>query len=154
MSCTSRGDPRLRRHAHPPLQRQRAGRRPRPRSLRLRSGADGEKWIEIGEISGGTAQIDIAKFIAPGDSFTLVRLTDLKIDCGGEWPGADIDAVGAIGGALHISLQSSVLFDFNESKLKDAARQALHDAAEAIRSVPGRHRAGGGAHGQRRHRRH
>src|SRR5437763_11784728 len=31
------------------------------------------------------------------------RLTDLKKDCGGLWPGADIDAVGAIGGVLHIS---------------------------------------------------
>jgi len=39
------------------------------------------------------------------------------------------------GGALTISLQSSVLFDFNESKLKDSAKSALHDAANRIRSV-------------------
>jgi outer membrane protein OmpA-like peptidoglycan-associated protein len=98
---------------------------------------DGEKWIDVGKIAGGTAGIDIHKFVEPADSFTYVRLTDLKKDCSGRWPGADIDAVGAIGGALHISLQSSVLFDFNQSTLKDAARQALHDAAATIKSIPG-----------------
>jgi len=98
---------------------------------------DGKEWIDVGKISGGTAGVDIGNFVKPGNSFTYVRLTDLKKDCSGRWPGADIDAVGAIGGALHISLQSSVLFDFNESKLKDSAKQALHEAAAAIRSVPG-----------------
>src|SRR2546423_823071 len=66
-----------------------------------------------------------------------VRLTDLKEDCGGRWPGADIDAIGAIGSALHISLNAAVLFDFNESTLKPSAKQALHDAANSIRSVRG-----------------
>src|SRR5437763_3428305 len=98
---------------------------------------DGRKWIDVGKVAGGTAGIDIHDFVQPADSFTYVRLTDLKHDCGGKWPGADIDAVGAIGGALHISLQASVLFDFNQSKLKDAARQALHDAATTIKSLPG-----------------
>jgi OmpA-OmpF porin, OOP family len=103
---------------------------------RLEISRDGETWIDVGKIAGGTAAVDIASAVQPGDSFTYVRLTDLKKDCGGAWPGADIDAVGAIGGALHISLQSSVLFDFNQAKIKDAAKSALHDAAEAIRSVP------------------
>src|SRR6266542_3867828 len=98
---------------------------------------DGKDWIDVGKISGGTAGLDIAKFVKPGDSFAYVRLTDLKKDCGGNWPGADIDAIGAIGGALHISLQSSVLFDFNESKLKPSAKEALHEAANSIRSVAG-----------------
>jgi outer membrane protein OmpA-like peptidoglycan-associated protein len=96
---------------------------------------DGTEWIDVGKIAGGTAGLDIGKFVKPGESFAYVRLTDLKKDCGGKWPGADIDAVGAIGGALHISLQSSVLFDFNELKLKPSAKQALHDAANSIRSV-------------------
>jgi outer membrane protein OmpA-like peptidoglycan-associated protein len=96
---------------------------------------DDREWIEIGKIAGGTAGIDIGPFVKPSESFHYVRLTDLKKDCGGRWPGADIDAVGAIGGALHISLSSSVLFDFNESALKPSAKQALHDAANRIRSV-------------------
>ncbi|MDM0117915.1 hypothetical protein QTI66_38155 [Variovorax sp. J22R133] len=68
---------------------------------------DGLKWIDIGKVSGGTAAIDIAKYVRPGAVFHYVQLTDLKSDCGGDWPGADIDAVGAIGSALQISLDAS-----------------------------------------------
>src|ERR1051325_11020016 len=98
---------------------------------------DGVTWIDAGKVHGGTAGIDIGPKIQPGDSFTYVRLTDLKKDCGGQRPGADIDAVGAIGGALHISLQSSVLFDFNKSDLKPTAKDALREDAATIRSIPG-----------------
>jgi OOP family OmpA-OmpF porin len=58
---------------------------------------DGAAWINIGRVSGGKASVDIHNFVAPGDQFRFVRLTDLKEACGGEWPGADIDAVAAIG---------------------------------------------------------
>lgn len=106
-------------------------------STRLAISRDGKKWIEVGAIAGGTAQVDIEKFVRPGESFTYVRLTDNKSACHGGYPGADIDAVGAIGAALHISLKSSVLFDFNKSDLKDAAKEELHAAAEQIREMPG-----------------
>jgi hypothetical protein len=39
----------------------------------------------------------IGPYVKPGGVFHYVRLTDLKKACGGRWPGADIDAVGAIG---------------------------------------------------------
>lgn len=94
---------------------------------------DGQEWIEIGKISGGRADIDISPFVEPGDTFHYIRLTDLKTDCGGAWPGADIDAVGAIGSALRISLKSSVLFDFDKSTLKPEAKKELHDAALKIK---------------------
>jgi OOP family OmpA-OmpF porin len=90
---------------------------------------DGQEWIEIGKISGGRADIDISPFVNSGDTFHYVRLTDLKTDCGGAWPGADIDAVGAIGSAIQISLKSSVLFDFDKSTLKEE----LHNAALKIK---------------------
>lgn len=61
---------------------------------------DGVAWINIGRISGGKASVDIHNFVAPGDQFRFVRLTDLKEGCGGDWPGADIDAVAAIGCVL------------------------------------------------------
>jgi OOP family OmpA-OmpF porin len=61
--------------------------------------------------------IDISPFVKPGDTFHYVRLTDLKTNCGESWPGADIDAVGAVGSAIQISLKSSVLFDFEKSTL-------------------------------------
>jgi OOP family OmpA-OmpF porin len=61
---------------------------------------DGVAWITIGRVSGGKASVDIHNFVAPGDQFRFVRLTDLKEGCGGDWPGADIDAVAAIGCVL------------------------------------------------------
>jgi OOP family OmpA-OmpF porin len=58
---------------------------------------DGTEWINIGEISGGKAEVDISIFIKPGEKFYYVRLQDKKLYCSNRWPGADIDAVGAIG---------------------------------------------------------
>lgn len=63
----------------------------------LEISSDGARWIKIGRISGGKASADIGPFVAPGGQFRYVRLTDLKTACRGEWPGADIDAVAAIG---------------------------------------------------------
>ena len=54
---------------------------------------DGQEWIELGEISGGEASIDISPFVKPGDEFRYVGLIDLKTHCDGDYPGADIDAV-------------------------------------------------------------
>jgi OOP family OmpA-OmpF porin len=58
---------------------------------------DGQQWITIGRISGGKTSVDIRPYVQPGDQFRYIRLTDLKSACGGNWPGADIDAVAAIG---------------------------------------------------------
>jgi OOP family OmpA-OmpF porin len=69
---------------------------------------DGISWIGIGKVSGGTAEIDISKYAKPGEIFQYVRLTDLKSACGGGYPGADIDAIGAIGSSVQITLKSSV----------------------------------------------
>lgn len=97
---------------------------------------DGRTWIDVGRIRGGTAEVDIQKVIKPGERFRFVRLTDLKTSCGGPWPGADIDAVGAIGAALAITFDSSVLFDFDKATLKPAARDALTGAAAKIAANP------------------
>ncbi len=66
---------------------------------------NGATWINIGKISGGTAEVDISQFVKPGDEFYFVSVTDLKSDCSGEFPGADIDAVGAIGSKAVIPAQ-------------------------------------------------
>lgn len=86
---------------------------------------DGVNWIAIGEINGATAQIDIENFTKPGDVFSYIRLTDLKTECSGKWPGADIDAVAAIGSARRHLFSGSVLFNFNESILKQEAKEIL-----------------------------
>ncbi len=62
--------------------------------------ADGQSWLNVGPIAGATTSVDISAHAGPGASFRFVRLTDLASACGGGgYPGADIDAVGAIGSA-------------------------------------------------------
>lgn len=94
--------------------------------------ADGQTWLDVGNISGGTAQVDIVKVARTGEAYRYVRLTDLKRGCGGEWPGADIDAVGAIGSTLELSFDASVLFDVDQSALRPEAQTALADAARQL----------------------
>jgi outer membrane protein OmpA-like peptidoglycan-associated protein len=98
---------------------------------------DGAAWTEVGDIRGGTAAIDIAKVAKPGERYRFVRVTDLKRACGAPYPGADVDAVGAIGSALQLSLDASVLFEFDQSTLLARAQSALVDAAATVAAHPG-----------------
>lgn len=90
---------------------------------------DGVEWIEVGGISGGRADIDIAALTSPGAVFHYVRLTDDGKGCSGAYPGADIDAVGAIGAGRRISLDSSLLFDTGNYELKPEAKTMLAELA-------------------------
>jgi outer membrane protein OmpA-like peptidoglycan-associated protein len=104
---------------------------------RLEISADGQQWVDIGKIQGGTAMIDIGPHVKPGDVFHYVRLTDLKSACTSDYPGADIDAVGAIGAGLHVSLNSAVLFDFNKYDLKPEAQKERSRVVTLIRQHKG-----------------
>ncbi len=59
---------------------------------------DGENWIEVGGVEGATCDVDIAPLVEAGQRFRFVRLTDAKAGKSNdsEWPGADVNAVGAI----------------------------------------------------------
>lgn len=60
---------------------------------------DGKDWtMEVGRVEGSTCAVDIAPFVEPGQAFRFVKLTDAKAGKSNdsEWPGADINAVGAI----------------------------------------------------------
>jgi OOP family OmpA-OmpF porin len=87
---------------------------------------DGKKWIEVGKIAGGTAAVDIGDSVKTGEKFNYVKLTDLKSQCKGESPGADIDAVAAIGTGMQINLNSSILFSLGSSVLKPEAKAELN----------------------------
>jgi outer membrane protein OmpA-like peptidoglycan-associated protein len=105
---------------------------PAVEAMQLAISIDGATWIEVGKISGGTAEIDISKAAKAGERYRYVRVTDLKASCTGQHPGADIDAIGAIGSALAISFDSSVLFGFDESTLRPQAQAALLEAAKRL----------------------
>lgn len=96
---------------------------------------DGANWIRVGKIEGGKSAVDIAAFAEPGSAYRYVRLVDLKKSCR-DYPGADIDAVGAIGSVRTITLDSSVLFDTGKYELKEAATSALSAVAEELRLLP------------------
>jgi outer membrane protein OmpA-like peptidoglycan-associated protein len=101
---------------------------------KLEISKNGKDWIEIGKIEGGTAKVDIEGFVKPGETFNYVRLTDLNTFS--TLPGADVDAVATIGGALRLNLDSAVLFDTGEFKLKESAAAALRKLAEAVAEIP------------------
>ena len=96
---------------------------------------DGENWIEIGKIKGGTAEVDINGFVPAGESYQYVRFTDLKSPS--DIPGADIDAVACIGSAMRMTLSSGVLFDFGKYDLKPEAADELKKLAQKINILKG-----------------
>jgi OOP family OmpA-OmpF porin len=98
---------------------------------------DGVAWTPVGRIAGGTATVDIAAVAAPGDVFRYAKVTDLKRACGGPYPGADIDAIGAIGSAITLSFDAAVLFEFDKAVLRPAAQAALTSAAARLATFTG-----------------
>jgi flagellar motor protein MotB len=97
---------------------------------------NGTTWIEVGRITGGIAAIDIRGVANPFDTYSFLRLTDDRTACFGEWPGADIDAVAAVGAGRRVTLDASLLFDVDESILKPAAANTLRELATEINAIP------------------
>ena len=91
---------------------------------------DGKKWIKVGKIDGGVAEVDISDFVQPGELFYYVRLKDLE--GASSLPGADIDAIAAIGAAMRLNLDSKVLFETGKATLKPAGIDALKKLANSI----------------------
>ena len=100
---------------------------------------NGKTWINVGKISGGNALIEIGDSTRPGDIFTYVKLVDAGTASNkGDkmWPGADIDAVAAIGSARQLALNALYLFNTNESKIKPEAKKDLDKIVEELRENP------------------
>ncbi len=91
---------------------------------------DGKKWIKVGKIDGGVAEVDISEFVKKGELFYYVRLKDLEGVS--SLPGADIDAIGAIGAAMRLNLDSKVLFETGKATLKPEGIEALKELANSI----------------------
>jgi outer membrane protein OmpA-like peptidoglycan-associated protein len=93
---------------------------------------DGYRWIDLGLLQGWNEGIDIHDFVEEGEVFHFVRITDQGLDARTP-PGADIDAVAAIGSALRTTLHVSFLFDTNAFIPKRGAEFQLVELAESIR---------------------
>ena len=92
---------------------------------------DGKNWISVGKISGGVAEVDIHDFVKPNELYYYVRLTDLETSSG--IPGADVDAIAAIGSAVRLNLDSQVLFDTGKSELKPEGKAAINNLVKSIK---------------------
>ena len=58
--------------------------------------SDLNRWYKIGTARGSTTALDMKGKVPEGMGFRYVRLTDLKDEPTGRWPGADIDAVAGL----------------------------------------------------------
>lgn len=94
---------------------------------------DGKTWINVGTISGGVAEVDISKNAEPNEYYYYVRLTDLKTNS--TVPGADVDAIATIGGAMRLNLNAAVLFDTGKSELKKEGIAAVKSLANQLTNV-------------------
>ena len=108
-----------------------AGKEVEPTHLEI--SRDGETWIKIGTAKGATASLDIAGAAQPGVSYRFVRLTDANcLGRSGGYPGADIDAVAAIGSAERFVFEAGVLFAFDQARLSEKAAGVLRDFAQKV----------------------
>jgi len=105
---------------------------PKVEGMSLAISTDGMDWTDIGSITGGRAEVNIAGAAQDGADFRFVRLTDDGEDCGTSFAGADVDAVAAIGSALRFTLDGAVLFAHDSSDLMPEAKAALDDLAAQI----------------------
>jgi len=97
--------------------------------------ADGENWVELGKIDGGDASLDIGEHVQDDATYRFVRFTDDGEGCSGRWPGADIDAVGALNAAQMIQLAGNLLFATDSASLRPEARRELERIANSLREA-------------------
>ncbi|MBT8297637.1 MAG: OmpA family protein, partial [Maribacter sp.] len=94
---------------------------------------DGQNWIDVGQISGDKAFVDIGNYTEKGEVFHYVRFTALQTDS--SQLGANIDAVAVIGGAFRMNLNSAVLFETGSHVLKEEGRLAIQELATTMKSI-------------------
>src|SRR5699024_6837642 len=108
--------------------------------FRVEISTDGKKWLQLGrEVNGGQTTVDIGRFVRktdPPQIFHYIRITYLKRFCGGVTPGADIDAIGAIGAVIKLSLDAKVLFDYDDFSIRESAQKPLDKLVRQLQEIP------------------
>jgi outer membrane protein OmpA-like peptidoglycan-associated protein len=102
---------------------------------------DGNSWTYVGDTEGGHSSVDIAKFVKGNETFSFIRLTDLRSSCWNTAPGADIDAIATYGYSWMQSIDDSsdVMFEFGKSEISLAAAAALSKIVDRFKSSEGNH---------------
>jgi OmpA-OmpF porin, OOP family len=97
---------------------------------------DGTTFFEVGRIEGGTREVDLAGKVPEDTFFHFIRLTDVDAKrCGGQYPGADLDAVGVMGAAFQVQLSAEVLFDTGKAVLRPEGAAALREVVGKVQSL-------------------
>ncbi|QCK16545.1 OmpA family protein [Mangrovivirga cuniculi] len=97
---------------------------------------NGNDWINVGKTGGGLSEVDISEYVNESDIFRYVKIVDVKDGKSGRWPGADVDAIGAIGSSINFQLSSSVLFDFGKATLGEDKTE-LKSIGEKVSEING-----------------
>lgn len=99
---------------------------------------DGKNWKYVQDTSGGSSYVDIAS-VEKGNKKTIyyyIKLKDLGSFCEGPTAGADIDAIGTIGGVLKVNIDANLLFDLDKFQLKDKALSTLDNFLIGLEKIP------------------
>ena len=109
---------------------------PSEEAAKIEISENGIDWIFAGNISGGSSILDLAdQNISTKKVFYYVRITDQKEVCNSKTAGADIDAVGAINCVIKLTINTELLFDFDEHTLRPSANDILTNLAETIQKI-------------------
>ena len=96
---------------------------PSKEAARIEISENGEDWIFAGNIFGGKSIIDLEnQNISTKKVFYFVRIIDQKEVCRSKTAGADIDAIGAINCVIRLTLNTELLFKFDEYKSPKISR--------------------------------
>lgn len=96
----------------------------------------GDNCISVGRTGGGVSAVDIAEYAKKTDVFRYVKIIDAKESDSGRWPGADIDAIGAIGSSMNFQISSAVLFESGKATLGND-KSELYKIADKIKEING-----------------
>jgi outer membrane protein OmpA-like peptidoglycan-associated protein len=106
---------------------------PSKEAARIEISENGEDWIFAGNISGGKSIIDLEdQNISTKNVFYFVRIIDQKAVCRSKTAGADIDAIGAINCVIRLTLNTKLLFKFDEYNIQKSADSLLLNLTNTI----------------------
>jgi len=109
---------------------------PSREAAKIEISENGIDWLYAGKIAGGKSAIELSdQKISSEIVFYYLRIIDLKELCKSMSAGADIDAIAAINSVIKLTINGDVLFDVDQSILKESANKTLDSLANTIKKV-------------------